>query len=359
MIRIRDLADFIDLDLTNIQSFSPELLESIKNQAITYFEQKPQMTIDGNIINPIINKINFLETDRKGVFQVIQNPQELELNSAIIGIDLVYPVQSIPNQVKVKWDMFNEKITSIPTMTTDPAGPFPYSLTADDRVLVWNNSLINYAIPKVEYLSVTNQFNLPLGLLIFIGLSIFSLIIILKNKKVNKSINQYYYIMPIFFLFVGIVSYPFSQIKLGKPQFILSQVSEQEAQIIFSHLLKNIYRAFDFREESDVYDKLAISLEGDLLTDVYLQTNKSMELENQGGAVATVKDIEITEVKRETSSSKGELAFRTKWIASGTLEHWGHSHNRQNQYDAILTISPIKDVWKITDIELLEETRIK
>lgn len=31
----------------------------------------------------------------------------------------------------------------------------------------------------------------------------------------------------------------------------------------------------------------------------------------------------------------------------------------ENQYDAILTLSPVDNVWKITDIELLEETRIK
>ncbi|MDJ0846587.1 MAG: hypothetical protein QNJ08_20415 [Crocosphaera sp.] len=190
-------------------------------------------------------------------------------------------------------------------------------------------------------------------------LSIASLIIILKNKQENNGGKKYYYAIPVFFLFIGIFSYPFTQMKLEKPQFILGQVSEEEAQTIFSHLLKNIYRAFDFREESDVYDKLAISLEGDLLTDVYLQTNKSMELENQGGAVATVKKVEVTEVKKERASSGGKVAFRTKWIASGTLEHWGHSHNRQNQYDAILTLSPVNGVWKITDIELLEETRIK
>ena len=359
LIRIRDLADFIDLDITKNKSFQSEILERLKNQVINYFEQKPQMTIDGKSVTPIINKINFLETDRKGVFQVIQNPQELELNSAIIGIDLIYPVANLANKVTINWDMFNEKITTIPTITTDPAGPFPYTLTLNDRVLVWNNSLTNYVIPQVEYLPVNNQFNLPLGLIIFTGLSIFSIIIILKNKQKNKEIKKYYYVIPIFLLFIAILIYPFSNIKLGKPKFILSQVSEAEAQVIFSHLLKNIYRAFDFREESDIYDKLAISLEGDLLTEVYLQTNKSMELENQGGAVATVKNVEITEVKKEKSSSQGKTKFRTKWIASGTLEHWGHSHDRQNQYDAILTLSPVDDVWKITDIELLEETRIK
>ena len=210
----------------------------------------------------------------------------------------------------------------------------------------------------MESLPVANQFNLPLGLIVFISLSSFSLIIIRKHQPENKPIKKYYYAIPVFFLFIGIFSYPFSQIKLGQPQFILGQVSEEEAIVIFSHLLKNVYRAFDFREESDIYDKLAISLEGHLLTDIYLQTQKSMALENQGGAVATVKKVEITEVKKETFSSQGKTAFRTKWIAEGTLEHWGHSHNRQNKYDAILTISPVNDVWKITDIKLLEEIRI-
>ena len=359
LIRFRDLADFINFDTTAIKSLQPQSLSSIKAQAVNYFQRQPQMTIDDKAVTPIIDKINFLEADRKGVFQVIQNPEEFEINSAIIGINLVYPIETLPTEVKVAWDMFNEKIQNIPTVTTDPAGPFPYNLTPDAPVLVWKNTLTNYVIPKVEYLPVSNQFNLPLGLFIFVSLSIFTLIIILKNQKGNKKSEKYYYALPILFLFIGIFSHPFSQIKLGKPQFILAQVSEPEAQVIFSHLLKNIYRAFDFREESDIYDKLAVSLEGDLLTDVYLQTRKSMEIENQGGAVGTVQNIEITDVKKAASPSQGKVAFRTKWIASGTLEHWGHSHNRQNQYDAILTISPVNDVWKITAIELLSETRTK
>ena len=318
------------------------------------------MTIDSKAVTPIIDKLNFLEADRKGVFQIIQNSQELDINSAIIGINLAYPIETFPTEVKVAWDMFNDRIQNIPTVTTDPAGPFPYNLTPDARVLVWKNTLTNYVIPKVEYLQVSNQLNVPIGLLIFGSLSVGSLVMILIEKKEDaKAIKKYYYAIPMVCLVIAISSYPFSQIKLEKPQFILNQVSEKEAQVIFSHLLKNIYRAFDFREESDVYDKLAISLEGDLLTDVYLQTRKSMELENQGGAVATVQNIEITDVNKEGSPSQASIAFRTKWIASGTLEHWGHRHNRQNQYDAILTISPVNDVWKITDIDLLEETRIK
>ncbi|MGK7897077.1 MAG: hypothetical protein AB4372_26545 [Xenococcus sp. (in: cyanobacteria)] len=359
LIRIRDLADFIDLDFTKIKSFNTEDLASIEKQAINYFYQQPQMTIDGTLVNAIANRVSFLEVDRRGVFQVVKSPQELKLNSAIIGIELIYPVANFPNNVSVIWNMFNEEITTIPTITTDPAGPFPYNITSDDRVLEWQNSLTKYVIPEVEYLPVSRQFYLPLGLFICVGLSSASLIIIIKNNQTTKLKNKSYYAIPIFLLFIGISTHPLSKIQLGKPQFILAQVSETEAQVIFNHLLKNIYRAFDFREESDIYDKLAISLEGDLLTDVYLQTRKSMEIENQGGAVATVQNIEVTEVEKASSRLQDTISFRTKWIASGTLEHWGHSHNRQNQYDAVVTISPVNDVWKITDIELLEETRIE
>ena len=360
LIRIRDLADFIKFEPTDIKSLQPQALEKIRAKAINYFQRQPQMTIDGQAVTPIIDKVNFLEADRKGVFQVIQNPQELDINSAIIGIHLDYPRETFPTEVKVDWNMFNEKIKTIPTVTTDPAGPFPYNLTPEDSVLVWKNTLTNYVIPKVEYLPVSNYLIIPIGLLFFGSLSVGSLVVILLKKKASiKTIKHYYYAIPLLCLLIGILSHPFSQIKLGKPKFILSQVSEKEAEVIFSHLLKNIYRAFDFREESVIYDKLAVSLDGDLLTDIYLQTRKSMEIENQGGAVATVENVEITDVKKAVSPSQGKVAFRTKWIASGILEHWGHRHNRQNQYDAILTIYPVNDVWKITDIELLEETRIK
>ena len=43
-----------------------------------------------------------------------------------------------------------------------------------------------------------------------------------------------------------------------------SSVAKEEAQDVVSGLLKNVYRAFDFREEEDVYDKLATSVSGGL-----------------------------------------------------------------------------------------------
>jgi len=50
--------------------------------------------------------------------------------------------------------------------------------------------------------------------------------------------------------------------------------------------------------------------------------------------------------------------LRGQWTAMGTVGHWGHVHTRQNLYDAIVTIQAVDGVWKITDLEVIEENRI-
>ncbi len=138
-----------------------------------------------------------------------------------------------------------------------------------------------------------------------------------------------------------------------------SRISEDDSKAITLSLLKNVYRAFDFREEEDVYDKLGISVSGDLLKDVYLQSRKSMVIEQAGGAHAKVKQVEVLETDvKESNKQKGGLDVRTKWTAIGSVGHWGHIHTRQNVYDAILTLAVVDGSWKITGIELLEEKRV-
>jgi hypothetical protein len=124
-------------------------------------------------------------------------------------------------------------------------------------------------------------------------------------------------------------------------------------------LLKNVYRAFDFREEEDVYDKLAISVTGDLLADVYLENRRSFAVQAAGGAQAKVKEVSIRNASAKRLNDDA-LAYTLhgQWTAMGTVGHWGHVHTRQNLYDAIVTIKAVEGSWKITDLEVIEESRI-
>ena len=123
-------------------------------------------------------------------------------------------------------------------------------------------------------------------------------------------------------------------------------------------LLENVYRSFDYREESVIYDALARSAAGDLLTDIYLETRRSLELENQGGARAKVQDVTI--VASEHQALGGETGFVSTctWNVAGSVGHWGHVHRRRNQYQARFVVRAVDGLWKITDLELLQEERL-
>jgi hypothetical protein len=136
-------------------------------------------------------------------------------------------------------------------------------------------------------------------------------------------------------------------------------MSDKKAVAVLESLLKNIYRSFDFREEEDVYDRLATSVSGDLLSDIYLQNRKSLVVTQAGGARARVKEVKIQDVKVSPLRDRPlGLLFHAKWTALGTVGHWGHIHTRENQYEANIAVEPVGGAWKITNLELLEERRI-
>ena len=155
------------------------------------------------------------------------------------------------------------------------------------------------------------------------------------------------------------VLYPLVKVPVTRPPVMAPSPSDEEGPAVLNTLLGNVYRSFDFRGEEDVYDKLATSVHGDLLSEIYLQNRKSLEVTQAGGAQARVKEVEILEVDA-VSVGCGSLVmvFRAQWTAMGTVGHCGHIHIRKNQYDANITVEPVDGAWKITRLEILEEKRI-
>ena len=163
----------------------------------------------------------------------------------------------------------------------------------------------------------------------------------------------------ILLLLGGVALYPTARISVGKPASLATELTEADAQAILHSLLKNVYRAFDFREEEDVYDKLAISLTGDQLVDIYLQNRRSFAVKQAGGAQAKVQEVEVL-AARPKRLEGGSLVYEleSRWTAAGTVSHWGHVHVRKNLYEARVTLEPVDGAWKITGLELRNEQRV-
>jgi len=133
--------------------------------------------------------------------------------------------------------------------------------------------------------------------------------------------------------------------------------SNDVAGEVVEGVLHNIYRAFDYRQEERVYDILGRSVEGDLLEKIYLETRRGLELTNQGGARARVKQIELTEISAH-GGENGAFVARATWNVFGSVGHWGHIHSRSNRYEAELEIAPSEGVWKLSNLEILDEQRL-
>ncbi|MCX7385070.1 MAG: hypothetical protein NTX48_00275 [Planctomycetales bacterium] len=50
--------------------------------------------------------------------------------------------------------------------------------------------------------------------------------------------------------------------------------------------------------------------------------------------------------------------YSSTWTVAGTVEHWGHIHERQNRFDAVFTIEPRDGNWKITRMDIANQQQI-
>src|SRR5690606_14532992 len=130
----------------------------------------------------------------------------------------------------------------------------------------------------------------------------------------------------------------------------------------FRPLHTNIYRAFDYNEEGDIYDALARSVDGPLLDELYNQIYRGlvMQLED-GAAVSRVQNVEPVESElRAVVAADGAASFRLshRWRVTGAVYHWGHSHTRTNEYLAEYTVAATADGWRITASRPLEQFRV-
>ena len=65
--------------------------------------------------------------------------------------------------------------------------------------------------------------------------------------------------------------------------------------------------------------------------------------------------LSVSNVKRV---EHGGFIANAVWTVSGSVSHFGHTHYRQNKNHALVTFVIEGNLWKIRDIELIEEKRL-
>jgi hypothetical protein len=360
LARVKDLEAWIDLGLRGNEFIEADENEQLKKRVGEFFLQRDKILIDGKQLRPILDRTAFVKYTMTRTF-FIEQPEQLPINTALMGVIITYPTEGIPQKVTSEWDLWSDRIQKVPADAVDPAGPFPSYLTPEDNVLTWTNFLKTYQMPtvaKIEVDEALTTMKIPLASALCL-LAVLPLGLQIRKRRQGGRPFSLHIGLVVTLIAGSILLHPFLKVAVAKPAAMAPKMTDKDAVVILDSLLKNIYRSFDFREEEAVYDRLATSVSGDLLSEIYLQNRKSLVVTQAGGARARVKEVEILDV--EVSHLKDRflgLLFHAKWTAMGTVGHWGHIHMRKNQYEANITVEPVDGAWKITDLELLEEERI-
>ncbi|MHC5109399.1 MAG: hypothetical protein ACYTHJ_05930 [Planctomycetota bacterium] len=360
VLRPKDLQDWIDLGLEGKTTIPVADQENLKQRLADFLAERGQVLIDGKRIEPTLDRIHFISRSLR-MTSVIDPPQELDLLSATLGVIFVYPIEALPDQVTLTWDLFSPKIQQVSAAATDEAGGLPFALTPDDPVLTWQNFLTNPKVPAMLAIaSPPAPPRLPIFVVSIMLAACFGVLLMAGAKRRKRDgVFPWPMIAACVIAATGsVIGIPFARATVAIPLMPTPTLAPDEGREVLTGLLNNVYRAFDWREESVIYDRLALSIAGDLLSEVYLQTRRGMELEGQGGARVKVDEVEMLDAEPIDVTETGGFQYHCRWNASGSVGHWGHVHRRTNQYEAVITVEPIDNHWRIAAIDLREEKRI-
>lgn len=350
IVRPKDLQRWVDLGLAGRSDIPVDLQPGIKQTVAEFLSGHQPVTIDDEPVQGILQSVNFLERTLTSS-RVIDPPEPLQLDSAIIGAIFVYPRNGLPQKVTMDWNLWDERVQRIPVSAVDQAGPLPSFLEPDWRTLEWNNYLKNPNIPTLAAVEAPlASWRLLMGTLLplFVALALIGIAWFLYNLGRRKTLAL-----------AAVTATLFTAASLAALQLGGSNSPRQaRANTIVSDLLHNVYRSFDYREEADIYDVLAQSVSGELLTDIFLETKRSLVLANQGGAEAKVKDVLVNAVEVIPDEAADSFSVEVDWTVHGSVGHWGHIHQRSNRYLARLRVAVDDERWKLHEMSVLQEERL-
>ena len=352
IVRPKDIQRWIDLGIEGQETLAVEIQAELKQKVAAFLLTQMGLTIDGKVVEPKLQRINFLNRTLRNS-TVIDPPEVLDAVSATLGVIYSVPTEDLPKESQLTWNLFSPKMQVVRSASIDEAGPLPYKLRPDDNVLIWKNFLKNPTLPSMTPIAPPQrikQIRVPLGTMICLILFIPIVRTMQRKRGMRVAIVGGGLVLA-----CAVFMYP----RLGFPLSVPAspELTDEASTELVSDLLDNVYTSFVFRDEDTIYDALEQSLVGDLLTEVYLQTQKSLELASQGGASVKVKSVTLEQAEFEPM----EDGFRSTavWNVLGSVGHWGHIHQRVNRYHAVLNIQAVEGHWKITGLEILEEQRVQ
>jgi hypothetical protein len=352
--QLRDLLTETGLNLRRGGFVEVEQQSGVLSRLSTFSESRTTLEIDGETAAGIIDRASFLTVDLQGVLprqEAVREP----VDEALVGVTVVYLAPSVPEEVALNWSAVFDLAETIPATVIDPESSRPLMLSAEQPTLQWKNELLDDPIPTITEV-VVEPATLPVP---FVSLPFLALAVGLGVSGWRGRHKAASFAAVRVMLAAAIVVGPLAEVALALPISVGGVSSENKARRILASVLPNVYRALEFRSEEAAFDRLAVAVTGETLTEVYLEHRRSLVMEERGGARARVDAVEVTDVRDVEPRNDGGFDAVASWSVGGNVTHFGHRHFRQNSYDARVSVVPVDGIWKIRTIEVLGEERVR
>ena len=326
-----------------------------------FFRERAPVVINGNRVLPILDRIQFFGVDIRD-FAASAPSREVNVYQARIGVMLRYEIGEAPKSVVVPWEIYGKNAAAMQsTVIVNDEGASRVRFWKGDNTWEWESDMKE--LPSIVPLGI------PVPVVRFWKLPVVSLLVLVAICPVGfytRRLDSQHRFRRVFLVLVagGILSticWPLGQVSLAVRS--PSQVFDVESngELIGAHLIETVYRAFNEASEERAYDVLSQAVHGDLLEGLYLQLRQGLIFQEQGGAVADIKAVDL--VGYESLSSEigddGRIHFwfTGRWAVQGSVEHWGHLHRRNHEYTARVQVFGSRDGWRIEELEVLNEHR--
>ncbi|MEM9283098.1 MAG: hypothetical protein AAGA96_14825 [Verrucomicrobiota bacterium] len=292
------LVQLLDFPLAESQTISIAEQESFSEEASDYFEALFTLTLDGEPVGPESIRTSFLKVG--DVTSVLKEELSDEpVDEAVLGLSYIYPVEEVPGVLQFAFHEVPKALKEVPAQVRALEQSEDFLLLEYVPNLNWSSEGLEFALPEIEPVEVA------------------------KTNWRGTALLE-----------------------------------EKEAVPVIDQLLSNIYNAFEFRDESTIYDQLEKSVVGSQLESIYVEQRRRMEAVNGGGARVKILDVSLLNI--DELSTSGDLILMTgQWEVSGKVTHFGHTHDRQNQYQAKLKLTSVEGIWKFSEITIQDAKRIK
>ncbi|MDD5035541.1 MAG: hypothetical protein PHE55_12370 [Methylococcaceae bacterium] len=357
LVRLSDLQPYLDLGLKDGRFVEPDEREALLRKIGSFLLGRNALSIDGAPALPQLDKAEFVRFSRAGI-QPVSEPGRLDVVTALVGVILVHLTDKPASALTLQWDLFGPHSGQRAISVIQGEESFEAYVTAAQPRFEWTQeeALEPAALPVEEPEPVEAGPRASRlgesGKVGIIALAVLAWLVLLGLKSARRRTPVW---LGAWLVLSSSLSFSLLANK-DRPQ----AMDSQQAKLLLHSLLHNAYRAFQLRDEEKAYDRLAKSLEGDLLDEIYLRQRRVIQQQARGlGGESRVDRVEVLDCQVSPKPGRA-YEFTARWMAHGTVSHWGHSHQRDNLYQARLNLLPGSDGrWKIVGLDFQAGKRLE